>query len=392
MDAAPLVILIRSNYSRFGGAETITLNLIHALLEQTDAKIHLLTLPDQKWPVQHCRLKIIPIGIARGHRLWVVWAFNRMAVQYLRAHPASAILSIDRIERFTHLHAGGGSHRKFLQVRSRHSNWPQRNFRKLSFYHWFILYIERRGFTNPDLKKIHCCSEMVAQELRDLYALPNDKLYVCYNPIDWKGIGQHFNERDNLAGQLSEMHQVDRSVQWLLFLGSGFERKGLDIAVQGLRYMPDDYHLMVVGSGKTDSYERLARRYGVAGRIRFIGPQPQGWRFAAMCKALVLPSRYEPFGMAIAEAQAMGLPVLVSNQTGYSEIVEPGKSGIILDLSTALPDIPDAFDRLNRLIKSPYYNPEEIRKAVQHLDNSTIMQKLIENFLELPSRIQLARA
>ena len=45
---------------------------------------------------------------------------------------------------------------------------------------------------------------------------------------------------------------------------------------------------------------------------------------------MVLPSRYEPFGLAAAEVQAMGIPVLVSENTGYAELVLPGRSGIIL--------------------------------------------------------------
>lgn len=378
------IVLVRSNYSPYGGAETFTIELIKSLFDHTDRTIYLLTLPGQNWPIEHKRLTIVPLGISRCHRLVVTWYFNKMVLRYLERCSTDVIFSIDQIERYSYLHAGGGSHLTFLKIKNSSSGWVQRNFRKLSLYHRFILHLERKGLNNPDLKKIICCSKMVANELRQLYALQDNKLHVCYNAIDFESIGIYYKNKEKMANQLRHKFSINPDFHWLLFLGSGFHRKGLDTAIQGLIDMPNKYHLMVVGEGNSGPYKRLADKLGLPERVHFMGPQPQGWRYACMCKALVHPARYEPFGLAVAEAQAMGLPVLVSNKTGYNEIVQQGKSGIVLDLDSDPLNRHQAFSDLTSLIECPRLTPEGIRDTVKHLNKHTIMRELIQECLEIP--------
>jgi UDP-glucose:(heptosyl)LPS alpha-1,3-glucosyltransferase len=164
----------------------------------------------------------------------------------------------------------------------------------------------------------------------------------------------------------------------ILFLGSGFDRKGLDIAINGLVFLPQSYHLIVVGKDSCRAYMRQAEKLGLKKRVHFLGPQVQGWRYASICKAMILPSRYEPFGLAAAEGQAMGIPVLVSENTGYAELVSPGRNGVILKNNG---NIKQAFTELQHLIENPVMNPSQIREEISHLDNEIIFGKIIREFL-----------
>ena len=85
------------------------------------------------------------------------------------------------------------------------------------------------------------------------------------------------------------------------------------------------YHLIVVGKGVSRPYLKLALSLGIKERVHFLGPQPAGWRYATLCKVLILFSQYDPFGGAAAEGHAMGAPVLVSDKTGYSDMVLHGQ-------------------------------------------------------------------
>ena len=98
---------------------------------------------------------------------------------------------------------------------------------------------------------------------------------------------------------------------------------------------------------------------------------------------MVLPSRYEPFGLAAAEAQAMGLPVLVSHRTGYGELIEDGVTGVRLPPVSDVKRVHEAFRSLASLVESPAVSSDEIRKRTRPLDNRIILDRMIHEFLEL---------
>jgi UDP-glucose:(heptosyl)LPS alpha-1,3-glucosyltransferase len=213
--------------------------------------------------------------------------------------------------------------------------------------------------------------------------LSEEKLEVIPNGIDWHKIGSVLHQRQQTVTKLINRHHLDAKRNYILFLGSGFERKGLDIAIQGVAGLPEHYGLIVVGKGRTTPYKQLAKQLSMDHRLFFLGPQENGWEYVLLCKALVLPSRYEPFGIAPAEANAMGLPVLVSDKTGYMDHVEEGKNGVILQFPATQEAIADAFTRLLKAIESPIMDAGQIREKAFRLDNSVLTDRLLHHFLGL---------
>ena len=376
------IALVRSSYSPYGGAEGLTLDILFYLLEM-DKKICLLTWPNQKWPLNHPNLQIITLGHYRGHRLWRLWSFEHFVKKYLASNFFECVFSLDLVSQYTHVHAGGGSHKTFLKVKNESSSYFERIYHKFSLFHMYTIHLQKKGFSNPIVKKIHCCSQMVADDINTDYQVSRDKIQIIYNGINWERIGVTYRQRAETGNKIFEKHKLNSEHNWLLFLGSGFTRKGLDIAIKGLYFLPESYHLMVVGSGNYRLFLKQAPKLGVGKRVHFIGPQKEGWRFAAACKALILPSRYEPFGLAAAKAHAMGLPVLVSDRTGYSELVLEGENGVILKRPMREDHIQHAFDQIQQLIKYPQMTATEIRDRVEELDNQNILRTLINEFLEL---------
>lgn len=376
------IAVIRSTFSPYGGAETMALDLIHAILN-APCRVHLLTTEGQNWQLNHAALTIVPLPIHSKQRLLEAWSFERAVNNFLNHHRFDIVFSIDRVTSYTHLHAGGGTHKAFLAAKNHASSLAERLFRKTSLFHRYILHLERKGFRNPSLRRIHCCSRMVANDIRNDYQLSDEKLQVIYNGIRWEEIGEIYRNRRDVAGRLCREENLDPRRNWILFLGSGFRRKGLDIALQGLSALPTSYHLLVVGSGKVKPIRKAANRMGLDSRVRILGPRPNGWRYAALCRAMVLPSRYEPFGLAAAESQAMGLPVLVSDRTGFGELIEEGVSGVRLKLIQDVTSIHDAFQKLVELVDNPALSSDEIRSRTQHLDNRNILDRMVHEFLEL---------
>ncbi|HUU39472.1 MAG TPA: glycosyltransferase family 4 protein [Desulfatiglandales bacterium] len=362
--------------------ERTALSTIKGLLNR-GVKVTLLTWPCQNWPISHIDLRIVQLGIHWGNRFLKSWMFNWAVNRYLSTNPFEYIFSFDRASQFTHLHAGGGTHKTFLRIKNESSNIAVRMFRKASLFHAYTLYMEKKGFSNPRLKKVRCNSNLVKDDIRQNYYIDQDKLQVIHSSIDWKEIGTAFQQKSIIATELYRRHDISPEWKCLLFLGSGFSRKGLDIAIEGLRVLPESYHLVVVGKGSPRIYLSRALKLGLLDRVHFLGAQEKGWKYASICKALVLASFYEPFGGAAAEAQAMGLPVLVSDKNGYMDWVIPGKNGLILESPITNDKIHNAFKRLVELIENPKMTPEQIRQYIKDLDNEVILEKLINEFLEI---------
>jgi UDP-glucose:(heptosyl)LPS alpha-1,3-glucosyltransferase len=201
-------------------------------------------------------------------------------------------------------------------------------------YHRLLLALERRVFaTTPQVVAI---SQRGAAEIARLHGVPGDRLSVVYNGVDLTRF--HPDHRHRLRAAARSEAGVPAAVWTALFAGSGFERKGLATALQALAAVGDrDTRLLVLGKGDTRAYRDEAARLGVGERVAWLGPRPDVERWYAAADALVLPTRYEPFGNVHLEALASGLPVVTTTAAGGAEavgddagaVVPPGDAGAV---------------------------------------------------------------
>jgi glycosyltransferase involved in cell wall biosynthesis len=100
--------------------------------------------------------------------------------------------------------------------------------------------------------------------------------------------------------------------------------KGLDILLQALVQTPVPFFMHIGGRGPLlGQYQALAQTLGVADRCKFYGfvPHAELPAFMAKLHCFVSSSRYETFGVVIAEAMAAGLPVIVTRSGGPEDYV-----------------------------------------------------------------------
>jgi len=140
----------------------------------------------------------------------------------------------------------------------------------------------------------------------------------------------------------------------LLAVGTVTPRKAHDVLVAGLsRIAGLGWHCTVAGSlerapDTVASLRRQIERRRLGGRIDLIGEIADPTRLYETADIFVLPSRYEGYGMAIAEALAYGIPVVATRVGAIPEVV-PETAGILVP-----PDDPIALsDALRRLIENP---------------------------------------
>ncbi len=148
----------------------------------------------------------------------------------------------------------------------------------------------------------------------------------------------------------------------VLFLGRLHERKGLHLLIPAfgevVKQAPDA-HLLIVGpdEGMLAKLTMLVDEHNLAGRVTFTGLLTGNDRLAAFAAAdiFTLPAVGEGFSMAVLEAMACGLPVLLTPGCNFPEVVAAG-AGLVVEretsaLSVALKDLlidADCRDRMGR--------------------------------------------
>jgi len=174
-----------------------------------------------------------------------------------------------------------------------------------------------------------------ADDLMDHYGADPAKL--CVSP---PGVNRtHFKPGDKTAAR----RRLGLGAGPLaLFVGRIQALKGPDVALEAVRMARErvpDLRLLVVGgpSGPEGKREMETLRAAAAGlgqgAVRFYSPVPHDrlGDFYRAADVLVAPSRSESFGLAVAEAQACGLPVVAARRGGLMYVVEDGGSGWLVD-------------------------------------------------------------
>jgi len=116
----------------------------------------------------------------------------------------------------------------------------------------------------------------------------------------------------------------------MVFLFVGDLRKGARRCIQALSRVKSA-HLLFVSRTAPEPYRKLAEETGLADRIHFAGATNQVERWYAAADALLHPTPYDAFGMVVSEAMASGLPVVVSQEAGAAELIQPGVNGLVLE-------------------------------------------------------------
>lgn len=153
------------------------------------------------------------------------------------------------------------------------------------------------------------------------------------------GVDHAFFSPGDRGGARAALELDDGPV--LLFVGRIQPLKGLDVAVGALAELADPRAtLLVVGgpSGPVGAAElarvrSLAERLGVAGRIRFVDPQPHHLlsTYYRAADVTVVPSRSESFGLVALESAACGTPVVAADVGGLRLLVDHGRTGFLVD-------------------------------------------------------------
>jgi UDP-glucose:(heptosyl)LPS alpha-1,3-glucosyltransferase len=282
------IYLIREKSSKFGGAEVYLSRLSKALGDNgIDHQI-----------VNSIFPKFLPSWLR-------IILFN---LQACLTKKNKFYFSLERIVCPDVYRAGDGVHKVFLTVESKS---------KLNPLHPVYLFLEKRCFNNA--KRIIANSHMIKDEIVNAYDINPEKIDVVYNGVASKTV-----DYQGSFNRLSKEFSIEKNTPILLYVGSGFKRKGVEEFLEIIaKLKTENIQVFIIGKEKNlEYYKQLSKDLRIDKKVIFTGPRSDVDDFYIISDIFLFPTRYEPFSNALLEAMSFENAVFTTKQNGAHEILE----------------------------------------------------------------------
>ena len=307
--------LIRRQFSATGGAELYVQRLLGALT----AAGHETHLFAEKWQGQAAGVQFHTINIdgSRAERPRMFAEFVNATLQHERF---DCVFSLERTLKQDVYRAGDGLHRVWLARRKQFASWWQKPLVGRGAFHRNMLALEARTFDPSNTGRIIVNSEMVRGEIAHHFpAFPQERVHTIRNGVEVRRFQRVSRQAARQRFGLEENDFV------LVFVGSGWERKGLPWLLRFMAGRSDDPHLKLL------VVTRDRMRGKIPPNVILTGPMHDVEVVYAAADLLTFLPIYEPCSNVVSEALATGIPVVTTSFNGAGELIDSGINGHVID-------------------------------------------------------------
>ena len=373
---AKKVYILKQRLGAFGGLEKYTWRIAEGFAKR-NCDVTLVTGSKVKKVHTNPRIQFKTFPVPKHFSIRKLEHFDTNVRRYLKPLEYDIVFGLDRTRFQTHIRAGNGVHRIFLNRRKFTSSFLKRLSLPFNPLHTMILNMEKQAFEHPKLKCLFTNSHMVKQEILENYKVSEKIIHVVHNGVEWEEMQKDFDLWLEKKTKVANSLHLDPTDYHFLFIGNDYRRKGLDVLLKAMSLIKQqDVHLSVVGKDKNmQSYIHEAKKLGISKKVSFHGQQADVRKFFQLSDSLIIPSFYDPFANVTIEALAMGLFVISSPYNGGHEILSQ-ETGMTLDSMDP--------SCLHKAMEAALARPKTwmlssaIRNSVKHLDFSHQIGNLID--------------
>ncbi len=161
-----------------------------------------------------------------------------------------------------------------------------------------------------------CLTEFNKEKLLNLKQIKEEKIFI----------------KPNFVQGIAEIVPYEKRDDRFIYVGRLEEIKGIDVLLGAWKELGSKAaELLICGSGPLENWAKDYIESNKLSKVKLLGfvPNAEVRNLIGKSKALILPTQvYEGFPMTIAEAYAMGTPVIGSDLGNTGSLIEPGKSGL----------------------------------------------------------------
>jgi UDP-glucose:(heptosyl)LPS alpha-1,3-glucosyltransferase len=231
----------------------------------------------------------------------------------------------------------GGAHklssrRKLYAIRNPALRFFKKIVMLLSPKYHVRSWIESAPFRSKTLPRIVAISDMVKNDISEVFGTDRSQIEVIYNGID----GARFKKKTccSEATSLRQSLGFDDHILFL-FMSYDFRKKGVRFLIEAaskLRHASSNkFGVVVVGGTPSPSLSRLVSKLDLDGIVVFPGSTKTPQISYNACDVFVLPTFYDACSLVVFEAMSSGLPVITSACNGASGVIEHGIDGFVIN-------------------------------------------------------------
>ncbi len=170
------------------------------------------------------------------------------------------------------------------------------------------------------------------QKFIDLYGTEPERINLLPPGIN-RTVLDSYDANDDEIKDIRRRFGVNDGNFMILMVGSSFHTKGVDRAIKAVAALPIELkkqcHLVVAGKGKTSFFKRLAKRHELQDQTHFTGVCDHVVKLYHAAHMLIHPAYSENTGTVIIEAMYCGLPVLATENCGFSTHLNTANAGMV---------------------------------------------------------------
>lgn len=217
---------------------------------------------------------------------------------------------------------------------------------------------------------VNAVSESVVAQMQETFGIPDSKVMVMKDILDV-----------DFAGQMAQLPsdataEMNGSGVKILTVGRLANMKGHDLAIDAAKRLRDrglDFTWYAVGDGPLrEALEQQITANGLQDRFILLGSRSNPYPYFAACDLYVQTSRFEGFGITLAEAKMFHKPIVTTNFDAVGAQFENEKNGLIVDISAEA--IADGIQRM--LTDSKLREQCVANVRAEKLGNTEEMEKL----------------